>query len=83
MWVTREELAAAQMLNFHDDPTLNDEAQIPLTKPIGWLPNRDLFNLLWDHQDLFQRLFSSAGPDLAPELDDKLRQLEKHLEAVM
>lgn len=75
----------AQMVHFQDDPKLSDADQIPLTKPIGWLPNRDFFNLLWKHQELFQSLLSASadGRSLSPELDHQLRQVEKDLEAAI
>ncbi len=81
----RKNSLLAKMVNFHDDPNLKDEDQIPLTKPVGWLPNRDLFNVLWNNQDVFQSLVSSSsdGRALSPALDDKLRQAEKALESVM
>lgn len=70
----------AKQVGFSDDPKLKDEDQIPLTKTVGWLPVKELFNIGWKHNELIKELAADgeAEPTEAPSI--KLAEIEKQSE---
>lgn len=80
----RKNSLLASMVQFQDDPTLTDQDEIPLTKPVGWLQHRELFAVLWTHQELLRHWIDSTqnGLDVTPDLAENLQRVEKDLEAI-
>jgi transcriptional regulator with XRE-family HTH domain len=75
----RNDLLAKQV-GFKDDPKLKDEDQIPLTKTVGWLPAKELFNIRWQHQELMKTITASGAQEPTEAQKTELVEMEKKLD---
>jgi transcriptional regulator with XRE-family HTH domain len=73
----------AKHVNFTDDPALKDEQQIPLARPIGWLPTREVFDLAWQHREFLLEMLKSQAEELTDEQKARLAEIEKQKDAVI
>lgn len=67
----------ANQVGFKDDPKLKDEEQIPLTKTVGWLPAKELFNLSWQHQEFLKEISDVDDKGLSEAQETKLAEIRK------
>jgi hypothetical protein len=67
----------AKQVGFKDDPKLSNEAQIPLTKSVGWLPVKEMFNIAWQHRELMQELGRSDSDNPTEAQKAELAEMEK------
>lgn len=67
----------ARQVGFKDDPKLSNEAQIPLTKSVGWLPVKEMFNVAWQHRELMQEMSRSGSDNLTEAQKVELAEVEK------
>lgn len=79
----RQNNLLAKQVGFKDDPKLKDEEQIPLTKTVGWLPAKELFNIQWQHQELMKEIGDSGGKDLTEAQKAELAEMEKQRDKEM
>ena len=79
----RENDLLAKQVGFKDDPSLKDNQEIPLDKPVGWLPAKDLFNIGWQHREFLQELENLKSEDLTEDQKAKLERIKKESEAVI
>lgn len=79
----RQNNLLAKQVGFKDDPKLKDEEQIPLTKAVGWLPAKDLFNIDWQHKELLQELGDSDKEEPTEAQIAELAQIEKQRDKVI
>lgn len=79
----RQNPVLAKRLAFKDDPKLTDEDKVPLSKPIGWLPTREIFDVNWQHRELFMEMLKSQSEALTEEQKAQLAELEKEQDAVI
>ena len=70
----------ARQVGFKDDPKLSNEAQIPLTKSVGWLPAKEMFNVAWQHRELMKEMSRSGSDNLTEAQKVKLAEIEKQRE---
>jgi len=65
------------MVEFKDDPKYQDDDEIPLTKTDKWIPAKELFNIVWQHRALFEKL--AANPQLTtdPQVQTELEAMAK------
>lgn len=85
----RQNNLLASKVEFKDDPKLNDDDKIPLTKTIGWMPTKDFFNIAWKHREFIQEYLretlSSPHEELSTErkaeIEAKLAAIEKENDA--
>jgi transcriptional regulator with XRE-family HTH domain len=72
----------AKQVEFKDDPSLKDDQEIPLSKPVGWLPTKDFFNIGWEHQEFLNELASlKEDEELTEAQKAKLEQIKKQGDA--
>ena len=71
----------AKQVAFKDDPKLKDEDQLPLTKTVGWLPARELFNIAWQHREFMKTLGDSDAESLTEAQKVEIAEIEKQREA--
>lgn len=72
----KNDLLAAQV-GFKDNPKLKDDEQIPLTKSVGWLPAREIFNIAWQHWEFLKEINGLAEKDLSEAQKARLAEIEK------
>ncbi len=74
----------AKQVGFKDDPQLKDEEQIPLAKPVGWLPAKELFNIGWQHKEFMKEIADLGEKEPTEEqkakLIEALTEMEKKLD---
>jgi transcriptional regulator with XRE-family HTH domain len=69
----------AKQVGFKDDPKLKDDQEIPMTKSVGWLPARELFNVSWQHKEFIKELASSGDGELTEAQKTKLADMQQQL----
>jgi hypothetical protein len=67
----------AQMVEFKDDPKYKDDEVLPLTKSVGWMPVKEVFNIAWNHHVTFQELLNSPSVSLTPEQKAAIKEMDK------
>lgn len=73
----RQNELLAKQVGFTDDPKLNDEDQVPLSKTVGWLPAKDLFNIVWQHHAFMKEISVSDKDEPTEAQKAKLAEIEK------
>jgi hypothetical protein len=71
----------ARMVEFKDDPKYNDDQVLPLTKAVGWMPTKEVFNIAWNHRAVMQEILRNPNADLTPEQQAALEEMEKQFDA--
>jgi len=71
----------AKQVQFKDDPSLKDDQEIPLSKPVGWLPAKDFFNIGWEHREFLNEVASLEEDQLTEAQKAKLEQITKQGDA--
>ncbi len=67
----------AKMVGFKDDPKYSDDQTLPLTKSVGWMPTKEIFNSAWSHRAVLQEILQNPEASLTPENKAALEQMEK------
>ena len=70
----------AKQVGFKDDPKSKDEEQITMTKAVGWLPAKELFNISWQHQEFMKEIEALDETELTEEQKAKGAEIEKKLD---
>lgn len=73
----RQNNLLAKQVGFKDEPKLKDDDQIPLTKAVGWMPAKDLFNIAWQHKELLKQLAVNGDAELTDAQKAELAEIEK------
>jgi hypothetical protein len=69
------------MVEFRDDPKYDDDDVLPLTKSVGWMPTKDVFNIAWNHRAVVQQILRNPTASLTPEQEATLEQMLKQFDA--
>ncbi|HSY18838.1 MAG TPA: hypothetical protein VK815_10910 [Candidatus Acidoferrales bacterium] len=82
---TRDRADAVRLLHVKNEamhqPAMN--LQIPLTKPVSWLPDKIIFNLAWQHQEFLKEVSELEEKDLSDAQKSKLEEIEKQADREM
>ncbi len=70
----------AKQVGFKDDPKLKDDEQIPMTKTVGWLPAKELFNIAWQHREFIKELEASDETALTEDQKAKAKEIQMKLD---
>jgi transcriptional regulator with XRE-family HTH domain len=79
----RENDLLAKQVGFTDDPKLDDNQEIRLSKPSGWLPAKDFFNIQWKHREFLQELENVSDENLTEAQKAKIGEIEKERDVVI
>jgi hypothetical protein len=79
----RQDPILAKRVGFKDDPGLKEEEQIPLAKPVGWLPTREILDVVWQHRKFILEMLKSQTEELTDEQKARLEEIEKEQAAVI
>ena len=83
----RDNEVLAKQTGFKDDPALKDDAKIPLTRTVGWLPVKDASNIMWQQRELICQLLKNPDGELTGEakarMEEMATQLEKQMDEVV
>ena len=71
----RDNSILAEQTGFKDNPALNDEQKIPLTRTVGWLPAKDIFNVMWKQREFLCEILKNQSADLTDEAKAKLEEM--------
>jgi transcriptional regulator with XRE-family HTH domain len=71
----------ARMVEFKDDPKYKDDDVLPLTKSVGWMPTKEIFNIAWNHRTAVQEILRDPNASLTPEQEVVLEEMEKQFDA--
>jgi len=56
---------------------VKDDKQITLAKPVGWLLDKDIFNLAWQHKEFLKEVAVLEEKDLSDAHRAGLAEFEK------
>ena len=73
----------AEQTGFKDDPALNDEQKIPLTRTVGWMPAKDAFNIMWQQRELVCELLKNPNGELSAEAKTRMEEMTAQIEKQM
>ncbi len=83
----RENKLLSEQTGFKDDPALKDEAKIPLTRTVGWLPVKDATNIMWQQRELICQLLKNPDGEISEEakarMEEMATQLDKQMDEVV
>jgi transcriptional regulator with XRE-family HTH domain len=71
----------ANQLGFKDAPKLKDDDTVPLKRSFGWLPGREVFNVMWQHRELFDNLPDDLKTELSEEQQARVEEVRRKLDA--
>lgn len=71
----------AQMVEFKDDPKYNDDEVLALTKSVGWMPVKEVFNIAWNHHVTLQELLNSPSASLTLEQEAAIKEMDNQFGA--
>jgi transcriptional regulator with XRE-family HTH domain len=73
----RQNISLAKQVGFKDDLKLKDEEQLPLTKTVGWLPSKEMYNIDCQHQEFLKVIGALDEQELTEAQKAKLAEIEK------
>jgi transcriptional regulator with XRE-family HTH domain len=73
----------AEQTGYKDDPALKDDDKIPLTRTVGWLPQKDFFSIIWQHLQLYTEILKDQDGVLTEEAKARLAILAGQIQKQM
>ena len=70
----------AEQTGFKDDPALKDEDKIPLTRTVGWLPAKEIFNIMWQQREFICELLKNPDGELDEATKVRLEAMAAQVE---
>ena len=73
----------AEQTGYKDDPALKDEDKIPLTRSVGYFPQKDFFSIIWQHLQLYTEILRDQDGTLTEEAKARLAILAGQIQKQM
>ena len=70
----------AEQTGFKDDPALKDDDKIPLTRAVGWIPTKEIFNIMWQQREFICELLKNPDGELDEATKVRLEAMAAQVE---